>query len=213
MGLLEKEMFLLFPSGFFSGKLPDLTLCDRIEKKLREMQASGQGSISKGYMRAYTTPDTLQNLPEMKELVALIMEQSGQILDAYKIKRASHYISGMWANIASPNRRHLAHTHPNCLFSGLVYIKTPPGCGNTLWFSPRHLGSSSIVPEYAEKNELNADTFRFPIEKGRMVIWQAHLPHAVDEGTANEDDDRIVVAFNIMIRGWINLPTAKLKLA
>lgn len=212
MGLLQKEMFLLFPSGFFTGKLPDIALCDRIEKKLRDMQTSGQGSASKGQIRAYTTADNLQNLPEMKELVSLIMDESGSILDAYKIKRASHYISGMWANIASPNRRHLAHSHPNCLLSGLVYIKTPPNCGNTLWYSPRAF-SNGIVPELTEKNELNSDTFKYPVEKGRMVIWQSHMPHAVDEGNAADDEDRIVVAFNIMIRGWINVPTAKLKLA
>lgn len=212
MGLSQKEMFLLFPSGFFTGKLPDIALCDRIEKKLRDMQTSGHGSVSNGHMRAFTTSDNLQSLPEMKELVALIMEESEQILDAYKVKRASHYISNMWANIASPNRRHLAHAHPNCLLSGLVYIRTPQGCGNTLCYLPRAF-SNAIIPELLEKNELNADTFKYPVEKGRMVIWQSHMPHAVDEGIASEDEDRIVIAFNIMIRGWINLPTAKLKLA
>jgi uncharacterized protein (TIGR02466 family) len=158
------------------------------------------------------TPDNLQTLPEMKELVDLIMEESKLILDVYRIKRESHYVSNMWANIASPNRRHNTHAHPNCLFSGLVYIKTPKDCGRTMFHSPRHL-TTAIAPDLTEKNELNADTFVMPIERGRMVMWPSYLPHSVDNGNANEDEDRIVVAFNIMIRGRVDMLTASMEFA
>jgi hypothetical protein len=36
-----------------------------------------------------------------------------------------------------------------------------------------------------------------------MLIWPSHIPHGVGQGTADEREDRIVVAFNIMIRGVI----------
>ncbi len=212
VGLAAKEMFMLFPTGFFTGKLPDITLCDRVENKLRELQKSGQGYFAKTYLRNYMTPDNIHTLPEMKELVDLILEECKQIMAAYRIKRDSHYISNMWANISSPNRRHNTHTHPNCLFSGLVYIKTPKECGRTMFFSPRHL-ANAIAPDLLEKNELNSDTFVMPIERGRMVIWPSYLPHAVDNGNANDDEDRIVVAFNIMIRGRVDLLTASAQLA
>lgn len=212
MGLQSKEMVMLFPSGLFTGKLPDITVCDRVEKKLREMQQAGQGTTANTYLRSFMTEDDLHTLPEMKELVDVIMEETGLILDAYRIKRDSHYITGMWANITSPNRRHNTHTHQNCLFSGVVYIRTPKNCGRTLFFSPQHL-TTALAPELIEPNELNAQTFVFPIEKGRMVIWQSHLPHAVDNGNADEDEDRIVVAFNVMIRGRIDMSTARVQLA
>ena len=38
MALLGRDMFMLFPTGLFTGMVPDITMCDRIEKKLREMQ-------------------------------------------------------------------------------------------------------------------------------------------------------------------------------
>jgi len=212
MGLVAKEMFMLFPTGFFTGKLPDITLCDRVEKKLRELQKSGQGHVAKTYLRNYMTPDNLQTLAEMKELVDVILEESRQILDVYKIKRDSHYVSNMWANIASPNRRHNTHAHPNALFSGVVYIKTPKGCGQTMFLSPRHL-ATGVTPELLEKNELNSDLFMPPIEKGRMVIWPSYLPHAVDNGNANEEEDRIVVAFNVMIKARVDLLTAGVNFA
>jgi uncharacterized protein (TIGR02466 family) len=210
--LTAKEIFMLFPTPMFTGKLSDISLCDRIEKKLRELQKSGKGFSSReGEILAYMTPDDIQTLPEMKELVDVIMSESGKILDAYAMKRNSHYITNMWANIANPNRRHSMHAHPNCLLSGLVYIKTPRNCGPTVFASPRQL-SKGLEPTYLKKNEINADVFVIPAEKGRMLIWPSHVPHAVEQGTANETEERIIVAFNIMIRGLIELSTARLDL-
>jgi uncharacterized protein (TIGR02466 family) len=210
--LTAKQMFMLFPTPMFTGKLPDIGLCDRIEKKLRELRKSGKGMSSpEGAVLAYMTPDDIQTLPEMKELVDVVMRESGNILDAYKIKRDSHYITNMWANIANPNRRHHMHIHPNCLLSGLVYIRTPKNCGSTMFASPRQL-SKNLEPTYLGKNELNSDVFIMPPEKGRMLIWPSHVPHAVEQGAADEAEERIVVAFNIMIRGRIEAHTAYLDL-
>lgn len=210
--LIAKQMFMLFPTPMFTGKLPDIGMCDQIEAKLQELRRAGKGGFSpEGVMLAYMTPDDLQTLPEMKGLVDVIMRESGNILDAYAVKRDSHYITNMWANIANPNRRHAMHTHPNCLLSGLVYIKTPKNCGSTVFGSPRLL-SKSLEPTYFKKNELNSDIFISPAEKGRMLIWPSYIPHAVEQGTADETQERIVVAFNIMIRGLIDVLTARLDL-
>jgi len=210
--LTAKQMYMLFPTPMFTGKLPDISLCDRIEKKLQELRAAGKGVFSpEGAILAYMTPDNIQVLPEMKDLVEVIMEETGIVLDALAVKRDSHYITNMWANIANPNRRHFMHMHPNCLLSGLVYIKTPKNCGSTAFASPRLL-SKNLEPTYWRKNELNSDVFFVPAEKGRMVIWPSHIPHSVEQGSADETQERIVVAFNIMIRGLIDLPTARLNL-
>ena len=49
-------------------------------------------------------------------------------------------------------------------------------------------------------------------DRGRMLIWPSYLPHAVVNGKANVNEDRIVIAFNIMIRGTIETRTARLEL-
>ncbi len=209
--LTAKQMFMLFPTPMFTGKVSD-SMCDRIETKLQELRKSGKGRSSpEGAILAYMTPDDLQTLPEMKELVDVIMAESGKIIDAYAIKRDSHYITNMWANIANPNRRHHMHTHANCLLSGLVYIKTPKNCGSTVFASPRLL-SKNLEFTYLQKNELNSDVFIMPAEKGRMLIWPSHVPHAVEQGAADETEERIVVAFNIMVRGLMELHTARFDL-
>jgi uncharacterized protein (TIGR02466 family) len=211
--LVDKQLFRLFPTPLFSGKLSDVAVCDRVEKALRDLQRSGQGSASPpsaARLRAYMTPDDLQNLPQMQELVDIIMREAAQILDIHAIKRSSHYISNMWANIAHPNRRHAMHVHPNCLFSGVIYIKTPKNCGPIMFVSPRQL-SKNLEPTFVQKNEFNSDVFVIPPEKGRMLMWPSHVPHAVEEGSADDSQDRIVIAFNIMIRGRSEISTAALS--
>jgi uncharacterized protein (TIGR02466 family) len=210
--LTAKQMYMLFPTPMFTGKLADISLCDRIERKLQQLRAAGKGTFSpESAPLAYMSPDDLQTLPEMSELVDVIIEETGIILDALAVKRDSHYITNMWANIANPNRRHFMHMHPNCLLSGLVYIKTPKNCGSTVFASPRLL-SKGLEPTYSRKNDLNADVFKMTAEKGRMLIWPSHIPHAVEQGSADEREERIIVAFNVMIRGLIDLPTARLEL-
>jgi len=104
--LTEKRMFMLFPTPMFMGKLPDMSVCDRVEKKVRELQKSGKGrSAPKGASPAWMSPDDLYDLPEMKELVDVIMSETGKVLDAFALKRDSHYITSMWANITHPNHR------------------------------------------------------------------------------------------------------------
>jgi Putative 2OG-Fe(II) oxygenase len=117
------------------------------------------------------SPDDLYNLPEMKELVDVIMWESGKVLDAFAVKRDSHYITSMWANITHPNHRQDIHVHPSCFLSGLVYIKTPINCGPTLFASPRKF-TKNFEPRYTAKNELNLDFIIIPAEKGRMLIWR-----------------------------------------
>ena len=62
--LTEKRMFMLFPTPMFMGKLPDMSVCDRVEKKVRELQKSGKGRASpKGASPAWMSPDDLTIYP------------------------------------------------------------------------------------------------------------------------------------------------------
>jgi hypothetical protein len=69
----------------------------------------------------------------------------------------------------------------------------------TIFASPRL--HANIETDYFKKNAFNADVFSLPPEKSRMLIWPSHVPHAVEQGAGNEAEDRIVVAFNVIIRG------------
>ena len=61
MQLIDKQTKMLFPTPMFSGKVSDLGVCDRVEKKLREMQKSGQGLKHNFEDFAFLTADDIQN--------------------------------------------------------------------------------------------------------------------------------------------------------
>jgi uncharacterized protein (TIGR02466 family) len=208
MELLGKQLVQLFPTCLFSGKLSDAGACDRAEKKLRELKKSGRGSFDR---TAYVTPDDIWKLDELKAIVGLVMKESNEVLNFYRVKRNSHYISNMWANITHPNHRHHLHIHPNCLLSGLLYVTTPQACGPTVFEDPRP-AARILEPQYTEMTPFNSNRFMVAAEKGRLLIWPSYLLHAVEAGQSTSEEDRIVIAFNIMIRTTIETITARLEL-
>jgi uncharacterized protein (TIGR02466 family) len=208
MQILDRELIQLFPTCLFAGKVSDITICDRLEKSLRAIKQRGEGISDETF---YVTPDDLSTRPEMKEFSDLALKEAGEVLDVFCIKRDSHYITNMWANITNPNHRHAMHIHPNCLLSGIMYVKAPKNCGPTQFSDPRP-GARMFEPSFSEMNKFNMGQFLVVPEKGTILIWPSYLPHAVERGHAHSDDDRIVIAFNIMIRGKIDNRTAHLIL-
>ena len=208
MEMVDREMIQLFPTCMFASKVSDITICDRLEKTLRAMQAAGEGT---GDEVSFSTRDDISKLPEMKEFSDLALAESKKVLDVYAVKRDSHYITNMWANIIHPNHRHALHIHPNCLLSGIMYVKAPKDCGATVFADPRP-GARILEPSFTQMNNFNMGRFGVAPEKGTMLIWPSFLPHAVERGKANAEEDRIVLAFNIMIRGIISSRTAYLEL-
>lgn len=80
-----------------------------------------------------------------------------------------------------------------------------------MWADPRP-GARMIEPSVTEMTPFNSGQFLIAPEKGVMVIWPSYLPHAVERGRSRSHDDRIIVAFNVMIRGTIDITTAHLEL-
>lgn len=208
MEILNRETLQLFPTSIFTGVISDLTACDRVEVVLRQLQRTGQGTVEQ---QVFITPDNIHELPELAELTDVFMKESEQALNFWKIKRDSHYITNMWANISHPNHRHHLHIHPNCLLSGILYVKAPKNCGPTVFADPRP-GARIFEPDHTELNVHNMSAFVVVPEKGRLLMWPSFLQHAVENGNADVKEERIVLAFNIMIRGTINRPTARLQL-
>ena len=122
----------------------------------------------------FTTDDNLHELPQFAELTEIILEET----------------------------RQATHIHPNSYLSGIVYLKTPVNCGNTIFIDPRN-GSTMIHPDFSEQNYFNMDSFIHSPEKGVMLIWNSWLPHTVDQSSVLTEEERVVIAFNIMIKGSV----------
>jgi len=110
-------------------------------------------------------------------------------------------LGNMWANINPPGGYNRPHVHPNTLFSGVYYIKTPPNCGKLVCNDPRP-GIQTCMPTRI-KGEPPKPLWRevhLESQEGRIVIFPAWLWHCVEPNQSN--DIRISVSFNFVQKGF-----------
>ena len=112
------------------------------------------------------------------------------------------FLGNMWANINPPGGMNRAHMHPNCLWSGVYYVKAPKNCGHLKIDDPR-AAASMCRPKMRERyNHPDTAPTRLwrehhyePIA-GRCIMFPAWLVHCVDPNNSN--DIRISVSFNFL---------------
>ena len=107
----------------------------------------------------------------------------------------------MWANINPPGGYNKPPVHPNALFSGVYYIKTPPNSGRLICQDPRP-GIQTCMPT-RKKVEIPKYLWRdvhIEPQENRAIIFPAWLWHQVEPNESN--DIRISVSFNFIQDGF-----------
>ena len=110
-------------------------------------------------------------------------------------------IGNMWANINPPGGYNQPHVHPNSLFSGVYYVKTPPNSGQLVCSDPRP-GIQTCMPN-RKKGEPPKHLWRdlhLQPKENRAIVFPAWLWHSVQPNKSNEN--RISVSFNFLQDGF-----------
>ena len=150
------------------------------------------------------TYDDLDSRPEFKPLVDLIHQEMHAVFNTLELSRTGQYVNGMWGNVSYNGHTHIAHPHPNNYYSGILYLKTPPGSGSTIFLDPRP-GAMVYRIDPSCTNRVNGDTIMVDAVAGKMLLFPSWLYHAVTENNFNNTDDtRISIAFNIQFEGMIS---------
>ena len=109
-------------------------------------------------------------------------------------------LGNMWANVNPPGGYNRPHMHPNSLWSGVYYIKTPENCGELKIEDPKSVGlmmspkrRAKNLPEYALR-----EVHYTPVS-GKLIMFPSYLNHCVDINKSN--DIRISVSFNFLQKG------------
>jgi len=207
--LVDARIIPLFPTPLIIGNVPDIKICDRLESKLRKEMKAKRGQTEAG---VFTTDDQLHVKGRgFEELTTLVMGEVKQYMDWLHLSRTGHKITGMWGNITTKHHRHPMHIHPNSYVSGVIYIKTPNGCGNIAFSDPRP-GARVIEPDYTMMNEFNSGIHSHTPVKGTMLLWPSWMPHGVEQGVLEDDnEERIVIAFNVQMIGNVERRTSKMR--
>ena len=159
-----------------------------------------QEGIKKTNMHGWHSTTDMHTKPEYKQLVQELFKMQLKIFKAEWLAREPR-IGNMWANINPPGGYNRPHIHPNSLFSGVYYVKTPPNCGKIVFTDPRP-GVQTNMPIRVEGEppthlwrEVHLDTV-----EGRIVMFPSWLWHSVEENKSN--DIRISVSFNFIQDGF-----------
>jgi len=193
--MLIKEQF--FPTTVY-GK--DLQLDNNtLAQHIIQWSQQDQG-VKKTNMNGWHSTTDMHIKPEYKILVDELYQMQHEIFQEEWLDRRPK-LGNMWANINYSGGYNRPHVHPNCLFSGVYYVKTQPQCGELVVNDPRP-GIQTMMPTRKPgqpPKHLWREAHIEPIQ-GRLIMFPAWLWHCVEPNQSN--DMRISVSFNFIQEGF-----------
>ena len=109
--------------------------------------------IKKTNVDGWHSETNMHEKPEYKPLVDELFRMIHQVFDEEFLDKQP-VLGNMWANINPPKGYNKPHVHPNALFSGVYYVKTPFNCGRLIGQDPRP-GIQTCMPTEKKVNLLN----------------------------------------------------------
>lgn len=173
----------------------DQSLNIELEKNIINWMNQDKG-VQRSNVEGWHSTTDMQERPEYKRLVNDLFEAQYQIYKEEYLD-SEPYLGNMWANVNPPGGYNNAHIHPNALWSGVYYVKTPKNCGNLKFNDPR--AAASMSRPRNKTGELPIRLWRevnYEPKAGRCIMFPSWLTHCVDINKSN--DIRISVSFNFM---------------
>jgi len=156
--------------------------------------------IKKTNMNGWHSKPEMHLKSEYQQLVQELYKMQEEIYQEEWLDRKPK-LGNMWANINYPGGYNRPHVHPNCLFSGVYYVKANKNSGVFVANDPRP-GIQTIMPirkSGRPPKHLWREVHLEPIP-GRIIMFPAWLWHCVEPNQSN--DIRISVSFNFIQDGF-----------
>ena len=193
--MLIKEQF--FPTTVY-GK--DIQLDNNaLAQHIINWSQQDQG-VKKTNMNGWHSTTDMHLKEEYQPLVNELYKMQHEIYQEEWLDRKP-MLGNMWANINYSGGYNRPHVHPNCLYSGVYYVKTQPQCGELVVNDPRP-GIQTMMPTRKQgqpPKHLWREAHIEPVT-GRLIMFPAWLWHCVEENKSN--DVRISVSFNFVQEGF-----------
>ncbi len=156
--------------------------------------------LSKTNVNGWHSKSDMHQKPEYKPLVDQLFEMQHEIFKEDCLADQP-VLGNMWANINPPGGFNRPHIHPNSLWSGVYYIKTPKHCGHLKLEDPK-TRAEMVMPKRTTDQlpqHLWREVHYEPIA-GRCIMFPSWLNHTVDPNLST--DIRISVSFNFLQKGF-----------
>ena len=156
--------------------------------------------VKKTNINGWHSQTNMHEMPQFKLLVNELFKMQFEIFKAEWLDREPR-LGNMWANINYPGGYNKPHIHPNSLYSGVYYVKTPPNCGKIVFNDPRP-GIQSNMPSRVKgqpPKHLWREVHLEP-KVNRIIMFPSWLWHSVEPNESN--NIRISVSFNFIQDGF-----------
>ena len=156
--------------------------------------------VKKTNMNGWHSKPEMHLKSEYQQLVQELYKMQEEIYQEEWLDRQPK-LGNMWANINYPGGYNRPHVHPNCLFSGVYYVKSNKNSGVFVANDPRP-GIQTMMPirkQGRPPKHLWREVHLEPIP-GRIIMFPAWLWHCVEPNQSN--DIRISVSFNFIQDGF-----------
>ena len=192
----------MIKEGFF----PTLIYADDFKLNTNDLAqniinwAKEDKGLTKTNVNGWHSTTDMQNKSEYKLLVDELFKMVHKVFEEECLDKQP-VLGNMWANINPSGGYNKPHVHPNSLFSGVYYVKTPPNCGRLICQDPRP-GIQTVMPTRKSveiPKYLWRDVHLQP-QENRVVMFPAWLWHSVEPNQSK--DIRISVSFNFIQRGF-----------
>ena len=191
-----------FPTIIYIKDIPNaLQLNQYLEQKIIQWSQQDKGE-QKTNAGGWHSKTDMNKKEEYNPLTKELFNMQNEIYQKEHLS-LKPVLGNMWANINYPGNFNRPHLHPNSLFSGVYFIKTPQKSGNLMVYDPRP-GVQMSMPNRKQGEikkfyppELWREVHYEPVA-GRCIMFPSWLWHEVKPNESN--DIRISVSFNFLQR-------------
>ena len=187
-----------FPTQIYVEDIPNaIQLNQYLEQKIIQWSQQNKG-VSKTNAGGWHSETDMNKREEYNPLTKELFNMQEKIFKKEHLS-LKPVLGNMWANVNYPGCFNRPHIHPNSLFSGVYFIKTPQQSGNLMVYDPRP-GVQMAMPNRKEgqlPSQLWREVHYEPIA-GRCIMFPSWLWHEVKPNESN--DIRISVSFNFLQR-------------
>jgi uncharacterized protein (TIGR02466 family) len=195
---MNRELF--FPTPIYIQDVGSPAFNQKLEQDIIAWSNRDKG-IKRTNVNGWHSTSDMADYPEYKELVDILFQAQR---DIYKEEHldSEPFLGNMWANINPPGGYNRTHIHPNSLWSGVYYVKTPKNCGHLKLEDPRSVALMTRPRQVSgeQPQRLWREVHYEPVA-GRLIMFPAWLNHCVDPNQSNEI--RISVSFNFMQKCFV----------
>ena len=185
-----------FPTMIYIKDFPDSEKLNKyLEDHIMRWSQNDKG-VSKTNAGGWHSSTDMNQKEKYNPLTRELFNMQEEIYQKENLSRKP-VLGNMWANINYPGNSNRPHLHPNSLFSGVYWIKTPMKSGNLMLYDPRP-GNHTTMPNRKEGKmppELWKEIHYEP-KAGRCIMFPAWMWHEVKPNESN--DTRISVSFNFL---------------